>query len=370
MTAAARSITRRACLRAAAAAACCAAPWAVRAQPGGVDALRAGLARELAGPEQRIRAMAVQRDGEVLFEYHRPGLRPDAWHDVRSVTKSVVSLLAGAAIAQGRLGMPDQPLAGLLAEAADPAQEPGVRALTWAHCLSLATGYAPVAPVESSDYGRFLEWFHRADGLALSLRRPFAHAPGARWHYSNADSQIAGLVVVRAIGRTAPPERGEGQGFLAWARETLLAPIGAADAAWTTNSTDLPNCAAGLHLRLRDLLALGQVVVDQGRWQGRQIVDAAYLAQATQRRIDTTHPLRGGFIGYGWLWWVAPTPDGADSATYAVGYGGQYIYVVPARRIVLAATSEVGDAVHARGSARTGRLLRDWALPLALASAR
>lgn len=359
-----RAPSRRSLIRAMAGAATVAAfPAVVRAQA--APAQREALVRALTTSERRIRAVGVMREGRLLYEYHREDLQSDTLHDVRSVTKSVVSLLAGIAIGQRRLPWPDCPMAEVLTEAGDPALEPRVRQLTWGHFLSMSTGFAPFPPTESEDYRHFLEHFHRADGVSQALRRPLSQDPGTRWHYSNLDSQLAGLAVSRAVARAASAGTGEGAAFVPWARQVLLDPLGARDVRWDVNASGIPNMAAGLWLRLRDMLALGQLVAQRGRWQAQPLVDANYLARSTTAVIETHHPLRDRFISYGWLWWLAFTPDGATPAVYAVGYGGQYIYVVPQRHVVIAVASEVGDADHARGSMRTGRVIRDLVLPIA-----
>lgn len=363
MTVATCTASRRALLRAMAGTAALAAfPVVPRAQTSAP--LKAMLVQTLTTTERRIRAVGVMRAGRTLYEYHRDGLQADALHDVRSVTKSVVSLLGGIAVEQQRLPPPDSPMAALLAEVSDASLDPRVRQLSWGHFLSLGTGFAPLSPNDSADYRRFLEYFHHPDGVRMALQRPIIHAPGQQWYYSNLDSQLAGLVVSRAVARAAPAGTGEGAAFVAWAREMLLDPLGAHDATWAVNAAGVPNMAAGLSLRLRDMLALGQLVVQQGRWQEKALVSSDYLQRATTAAINTTHPLRGGFIRYGWLWWLARTPDGNSSAVYAVGYGGQYIYMVPQHQIVIAVTSDVDDADHARGGARSGRVIRELLLPI------
>ena len=104
------------------------------------------------------------------------------------------------------------------------------------------------------------------------------------------------------------------------------------------------------------------MMVDGGRWQGRQVVPAAFVREATTPKVATNIVPRGRkeLWGYGWLWWTASTPGDDLPAFYAAGYGGQFVYCVPALDLVVVALTE---QVSREVAARTSLVIRDYVVP-------
>lgn len=216
-----------------------------------------------------------------------------------------------------------------------------VQRLRFEHLLTMTAGW-PAEQTAQRD---------RDDDLRQLARRPFVAEPGARFAYDNGAANLLALALANAVRRPLAD----------YARERLFAPLGIHAFNWRRGAQGHALGALGLSLTPRAMLRLGQLALADGRWQGRALVPADFMRQATERRNAGGAPL---FAAYGYLWWVAATAPSrrAERRTaMANGYGGQWIYVYPPLDLVVAATSRRTPESMARGQALT--LIRRDVLP-------
>lgn len=289
-----------------------------------------------------LRAIVVQADGRIVFErYYESG--PEVYHGVRSVTKSVVSTLVGIAVREGHLSL-DSTLAELLPAYA-ARMKPAVADVTLRQVLTHTAGF-----VADNDYDSYA-FLRAADPVAAVLAGGAGPGDGT-FAYSSPGSHLLSAILVKATGMTV----------LDYARTKLFDPLGidtqpaaepvlkdvdnidkdvaeeleTADFAWAVDRSGLHAGWGNIKLRPRDLVKLGQLYLDQGEWEGTQVVPADWVAAATARQVDA---FDGAMAGYGFQWWVGEV-DGAPTYT-AHGLGGQMIQVVPAHRLVIAVSTEL-----------------------------
>ena len=262
--------------------------------------------------------LLVVKDGKLVWEtYLRSTADRDSYHHLQSATKSVTSLVLG--IVRDDLGGPslDTRIESLFP--AEMAQvEAPKREITLRDVLTMRSGIA----FDNQDFSMEM-WVGRPrDGLRYILAKPLYAAPGTRYYYRDADPQLIGYAIERLAGGRREHEI---------AAERLFAPLGIRDVYWQTGRDGVSLAAHGLHLRPRDLAKLGQLVLDGGEWRGRRIVSRAWLEESTAAHVDSdvARP-EGGTYPYGYYWWVVPGVGFAAS-----GHGGQFVLVVPARRMVL-----------------------------------
>lgn len=289
-----------------------------------------------------VHAVLIAKDGRLVYEAYfegedvRRGTGPlghvvfdrEMRHDLRSVTKSVVSALVGLAIAEGAIHSVDQPLLDFFPEHADLAT-PERRAITLRHALDMSAGLAWNEQIPYTDpLNDEIRMNRSADPVRFVLERPVVSAPGTAWVYSGGLTQVLAEVVQRATGRP----------LLDFARETLFEPLGITDVEWVTDAGQTtPSAASGLRLRPRDLAKIGLVYQQAGRWNGQQVIPAAWVAASQQRRIALPDSLvefgegASAAVGYGSQWWHAEyaLPYGRVTAHRAIGNGGQLVFVVP-----------------------------------------
>jgi CubicO group peptidase (beta-lactamase class C family) len=295
-----------------------------------------------------IRAVIIEVDGHTVFEHYYRGSASDT-SNVFSATKSFVGTLIGIALADGSLRSVDQTLSELLpAYAAD--MEPEEAAITLRQLLTMTAGLPDTINVS----GPF-PWELSDDWVKGILADQLEQPPGEGFAYSDASSHLLSAILTEAVGTSV----------LDYARAELFDPLGiaasgpAADLlavpknlpayeragfSWPHDPQGVQMGWAHLKLTARDMAALGQLYLDDGRWQGEQVVPTAWVHDAITEQVQANLT-----NGYGYQWWV--TTAGGHDAYAAIGYGGQLIEVVPDLRLVAVFSTDVpetGATVDAR----------------------
>lgn len=297
-------------------------PWAA-VDPAAVslNANALFLAGEQGSDIPRLRSLLVARNGRIAFERYYGDMKRDSLADVRSVTKSIVSTLAGIALESGAISNLDQPITDFLS-ANDFALTPDHRFITVRHLLTMSSGLQ-WSENSGGDYGA---WITADDQVDFLLARPFVAEPGSAFTYNSAAVHLLGIVVEEAVGIP----------LAAYADEVLFSPMGISERRWEILGDGTVNGGAGIDLRPRDLLRFGQLHLQDG-WSGdRRLVPDGWVARASLDRW-------GGFgryglvddLSYGFLWWL----DLPRGAFFAWGHGGQFIYVLPEHDLVVVATT-------------------------------
>lgn len=322
---------------------------ATSAAPWHADRINALEAQLRANPH--VRAFLMQR-GSSTFAYYRPDTTPTTLVNVASVTKSVVALLVGIAIERGAISGVDEPLSAFFPEHARGPNGQALRRVTLRHLLTMSSGFDRKGFASNSDHPDFQQRFYAPGLLAYALGRELEIEPGRAFYYGNLNSHLVAVALSR---RLQVP-------LAQFARDELFGPLGIERFDWATGEDGIPNGASELRIAMPDLLRIGRMMCDGGRWNGQQVVPQAFVQEATSRKIHSDIPPRGRqeLWGYGYLWWTASTPGEDLPAYFASGYGGQYIYVVPALDLVVVATT---DQVSRQVGGQTGLIIRDFALP-------
>ena len=191
--------------------------------------------------------------------------------------------------------------------------------------------------------------YYADDPVAYLLGKPLREKPGQRWYYNGGTTMLLAALVAKISG----------QDFLEFAEQKLFTPLGInmTDVEWQGSGIwqrPLPSAASGLRLRARDLAKIGSLMLHQGKWQGRQVVPAGWVEASSQRRLEQAYDKwsMGGVYGYGYHWWQGRFDGvrGDFSAVTAVGYGGQRLFILPQRKLVLTLfAGNYGNGIHGVG---------------------
>ena len=266
-----------------------------------------------------LRTLLVARNGYLIAEYYHPPVTVDSLSDVRSVTKSITSMLIGIAIARGEL-----PGVSVRLDQLIPPKIATMRSdeatITVDNLLTMTGGWQ-WNEWTANDYNL---WASAPDQITYLLGRPLANAPGTTFTYNSAAVHLLGVGLSVATGESEQQ----------YALAHLLGPLGVSAIAWETDDRGYNNAAAGIQLRTRDLAKIGQLVLQNGRTATEQIVPAAWLNQSltVHEPIENQYGVVTG-LNYGYLWWLT------DKVWLAWGFRGQYIYIVPGQQLVVVATS-------------------------------
>lgn len=313
-----------------------AAPGEVGLDPGRLAELTGALR---SGEFGNVHALLIERDGKLIYEAYFEG-EDWSWgselgqvrfgraslHDLRSVTKSVVSTLVGIALDRGLIASVDVPLRKLLPDHAHLLT--GEKAdLRLRHVLTMSAGLewdeTSVPYTDPANDERRMN--AAADPVAFTLDRPLVNEPGSTFNYSGGLTQVLAAVLEDATG----------QDVEAFAREALFGPLAIYDVVWRRMpASERPAAASGLRLRARDLAKLGSVFLHDGRWNDGEIVSAGWVEAATRPHLTFRFGDEPEFVaenGYGYQWWYGRyrTPGGELDAPTAAGNGSQRVILVP-----------------------------------------
>ena len=293
-----------------------------------------------AGAFGNVHALLIERAGKLVYEEYFEG-EDRSWgselghvrfgraslHDLRSITKSVVSTLVGIAIDRGLITSVEAPLRELLPDYAhlltgDKASIRLEDALTMSAGLEWDEWSVPYTDPDNDER----RLYEAEDPIAFVLERPLVDPPGSRFVYSGGVTQLLAAVV----------EEASGQELEEFAREELFRPLGIYDVVWRgePDESGMPAAASGLRLRPRDLAKLGSVFLNGGRWGEERVVSEAWVREATRPHLPVTLAYLPDYatdVGYGYQWWTASwrTSHGELFSPSAVGNGDQRIILVP-----------------------------------------
>jgi CubicO group peptidase (beta-lactamase class C family) len=250
---------------------------------------------------------------------------------LQSVTKSYTSALVGIALDQGYLSSVDQKMLDFFPEVADQITDPRKDQITIQDLLQMRAGY----PSEETDPALW-------DGLLsghyppLIEEFPLIADPGTEFNYSNLSSNWLGIIVDRATGTN----------LKAYAEENLFLPLGVEAGEWGTDAEGHNNGCGDLHLTARDAAKFGLLYLNDGEYEGNQVVPADWVHDSLQRYSEDINAT-GGFpanfglsisdIGYGYQWWSAKA--GGHHLDFAWGHGGQFIVLLDELDMVIVVTS-------------------------------
>jgi CubicO group peptidase (beta-lactamase class C family) len=316
-------------------------PAPLPAAAGSDPALVAALARFDHDGQGDLQGAVVMREGRIVAERYYNGATADSLNDIRSAGKSITALVVGIAIDLGKIQDVDDPVARYWPEAAGSAfGDVPLRDL-----LTMRSGLDAFDDNPDSP-GNEDRMDEAADPIALMLSLPRADPPGTRYNYNSATAYLAGVVVAKATGGSMAD----------FARSNLFAPLGITRWQWAPDASGYTKGQGNLALTTRGLATIGEMVRDDGCHQGRRIVSAAWLRAALAHRIDIAD-VDPYAEGYGYFWYAKTQQvDGRPVAvSFASGNGGNKIYIVPSRHLVVAITSRAYGRSH--GQRRSERIL-------------
>jgi CubicO group peptidase (beta-lactamase class C family) len=286
--------------------------------------------RVVDGTYPDVHGILVYRGGKLVVEEYFYGYDRERAHQMRSASKSVVSALVGTAIDRGALSSDTDLVTKRLPYASYANPDARKDRLTLRDLLTMRSGLACDDWTAASP-GNESRVYQSDDWVKYVLDLPLTDQPGTIGRYCSGNVAVAGRIVERATGKPLP----------IFAQENLFTPLGirAKDVRWNyTLSSGNAATFAQLYMRPRDMLKVGILFQQQGKWEGRQVISADWIARST------AHWSTVGDSEYGYFWWHqwtnAATSDGPRRVdmVVATGNGGQKIYIVPWLNLIVVLT--------------------------------
>jgi CubicO group peptidase (beta-lactamase class C family) len=241
-------------------------------------------------------------------------------HTLQSVTKSVTSALIGIAIGRGEIAGTDAKLLSFLGDYDLSRVDQRLHDATLDDLLTMRSGiewHESDRPLNDTNTTIQLE--KSQDWVHFTLDQPMDARPGEKWVYNSGGSHLMSAIIRKATGRFVDE----------YAEEHLFRPLGIRDFHWKRTPTRLPDTEGGLYLEAEQLAKIGWLYLNDGVWNGRRILPEGWVAASTARRVELAN---AGGRGYGYQWWRVDR-GGADIWA-GLGFGGQFLVVIPQHRIV------------------------------------
>jgi CubicO group peptidase (beta-lactamase class C family) len=290
--------------------------------------------------------LLVLRDGRQVLERYFEGedaargvgaighriFTPDTIHDLRSCSKSIVGLLYGIALQQGKVPPPEAPLFSAFPEYADLARTEGRDRLTVQHVLTMTMGtdWDESSLVYSDPHNSETAMDNAPDRYRYVLERRVVDVPGVHWTYCGGATALLARIIAKGSDRTLHE----------FARENLFDPLGIGHTEWATGHDGEPFAASGARMSLRDLARIGLLMLHGGEAGERTVVPADWVRRCTTPVVSADEVRR-----YGYQWFLVDIAFGKpkgwavgrlERMWMAQGEGGQRLFIIPALQLVIA----------------------------------
>lgn len=277
----------------------------------------------------RVAGLLVLHDGKIALEHYEFGNDSRTHWLSMSIAKSISTTLVGAAIHDGFIRSVDESITDYVPELAGS----GYEGVSIRHVLQMSSGvrWDDAHTDESSERRKMLELqFSQQPSAVMRFiaRSPRVAPPGSIWNYSTGETHIVGALLRAAVGRSLSDYLSE----KIWSRVGMEA-----DATWWLEAPGgLEVAGSGFGASLRDYGRFGAFFMGDGVVDGVRVLPEGWMREATAPR-----EIGGKLVDYGYMWWPVAAPDGsyAEGAFSARGIFGQYLYINPAKHLVIAVWS-------------------------------
>ena len=276
----------------------------------------------------RLYSFLVSRHGTLIVERYFNGARAARPANIKSASKSVISALVGIAIDRGHIAGVRQPISSFFPELLEG--DARKRQITVEDLLTMRSG------LESTSSRNYGAWVLSQNWVRYALSRSLVAEPGTSMEYSTGNTHLLSAILTKATGAST----------WQFAQRTLAEPLGFSLAQWPRDPQGVYFGGNDMLLTPRQMIAFGELYLNRGRVNGRQVVPAVWVDASLVPRARS----RWSEQLYGYLWWIRDLAG--HRAYYAWGYGGQFMFIVPELDLVVVTTSSTASGDERRGHQR------------------
>lgn len=272
--------------------------------------------------ENKIHSVLLIKNDQLIIEEYFKGHSANEPHDLRSATKSIRSILMGIAIDKGFIENIDDPISKYL-KSPIPNKNLDERKnkITIKHLLTMSSGL-DCNDFDKESKGQEDKIYRKKDWLQYAVDLPMVNEPGTQSNYCSIGTVIVAEIISQASGMTIDK----------FAEQYLFKPLGITNKRWGhTSNKKVISSAKRLYMTPRDMAKIGQLIINNGKWNEKQIISEKWVEESTTMKTK----IAGN--DYGYLWWNIPfklNENLTDSKT-ASGNGGQYIIIIPEIEMVV-----------------------------------
>ena len=281
----------------------------------------------IAENEIRVDSVIVVKNGYIVYEKYYNYWSQYMLHTIQSCTKSFMSALIGIAIDMGYIDNVSQPVLDFFPNYTIDNWDPRKENITIFHLLTMSSGFEfheVDIPYSDPDNDLFT-MYDQPDMWQYVLDRPMIRDPGEAWEYNSGGIEVLGGIIEQTTGYRVAE----------FAEEFLFNPIGIDQYTWWRPfASGQYGCGGGLSLKPRDMARFGYLYLNNGTWDGTQVVSSEWVNVSTKMYYDT-----GSWYHYGYTWWGVPGYNFYE----ATGHYEQKIYVLPEQDMVVVFTGNIAD---------------------------
>ncbi|MCT6701208.1 serine hydrolase domain-containing protein [Rheinheimera sp. 4Y26] len=287
------------------------------------------IASRIAGLKpQQLSSVLVMQHNRLLHESYYNGAGADDLHDIRSASKSLTGLMFGRAIADGYFQSEQDKVLPLFSNTRLLSPAPEKTGMTFFDLLSMTN------PLECDDMNELSEgqeekMYLTKDWVSFFLNLPVRanppwETPIAQQPYGRDFAYCTAGISVTA----AAIEIASGKKLADYTKEALFQPLGITQSQWLFNAMGITQGGGGVRIKPKDLLKIGQLVLNQGNWQGKQLIPKDWIDKSLQSYSEAMPEMNAS---YGLTWWRFPFQiNGKTVDSFAAaGNGGNYLFIVP-----------------------------------------
>jgi CubicO group peptidase (beta-lactamase class C family) len=275
-----------------------------------------------------IDALLVVKDGKIVSEGYFNGFTADHPHNVMSVSKSLLSAIAGVALHKGYINGLDQKVLDYFPEYIYEGMDPRKYDITVRHLLNMRMGIEHEA---HDDYRVYRELYNSDNWIEMTIAYPLIYDPGERMRYNTFTTHLLSGVITRATGMNT-----HDFGFY-----HLFKPLGIDVDFWEQDPQGIYFGGNSMYLTPREMAAFGFLYLNDGMQDGEQIIPMDWVLFSRSPTTDLTHPNEWGAMknyNYANLWWLGQFNQ--YDCFMAIGYGGQYIFIFPVPDLIVVSTAD------------------------------
>jgi CubicO group peptidase (beta-lactamase class C family) len=262
--------------------------------------------------------LVIQSD-TIIYEYYKSGYDTFSMANSFSMAKSFTAMLIGCAIRDGLIKNINEPIANYISELAS--DERG--AITIMQLLTMSSGIG-FDETYSSPFAWPSAAYYGPDVNQLTLNSSIHVKPGTIWSYKGGDTQLLGMILRKVTGKS----------IAEYASEKLWQPMGAThNAYWSTDEQGMEKVSCCYYSHARDFARFARLMLNQGSWNGVQLIDSLYVQQSIQPATYLTDDEGNNLTKYGFQWWLLQH-QGYD-IFYARGIRGQYVFAIPEKQMIV-----------------------------------
>jgi CubicO group peptidase (beta-lactamase class C family) len=288
-----------------------------------------------------VQSLIIQKEDEIIAGYYSGSMNANRQTNIKSASKSVLSLLVGIAIDQGYLEGTDQTIEEFFPDYFRNHPDSRKLALTIRDLLTMRTG------LESTSFRNYGRWVASRNWAHYALNQPMNSEPGGEMIYSTGTSHLLSVILTRATGMSS----------LEFGNQYLFGPMGITIGGWDRDPQGYYMGGNNMAMSPADMIKVGTLIMHMGSYNGEQLVSREWIVESLQvYGRSSFNP-----YDYGYMWWSKNV--NGFKVYFAWGNGGQYIMVLPELESVISITSSLNNSGSRRYQREIFQFLGEVIIP-------